>query len=86
MPITVPIVLTNVPRYTWDGGAYDVVVRFDDAQIVSAKEVAFRVQTIAYGNLLIWSVLATVLVMGVASWRATQTKKLESQTSSPAAK
>ena len=87
------IVLTNVPRYTWDGGAYDVVVRFDDAQIVSAKEVAFRVQTIAYGNLLIWIAVAMVLVMGVYGWRATQTKKLaqpktaESQTPpSPAAK
>jgi uncharacterized protein YvpB len=44
---------------------------------VSAKQIAFRVQTIAYGNLVIWIVVAVVLVMGVASWRSTQTKKRE---------
>jgi hypothetical protein len=78
------MVLTNVPRYSWDGGAYDVVVRFDDPRIVSAKQIAFRVQTIAYGNLVIWIVVAVVLVMGVASWRSTQTKKREAQTPTPA--
>jgi hypothetical protein len=78
------MVLSNVPRYSWDGGAYDVVVRFDDPRIVSAKQIAFRVQTIAYGNLVIWIVVAVVLVMGVASWRSTQTKKREAQTPTPA--
>ena len=78
--------LTNVPRYTWDGGAYDVVVRFDDQRIVSAKQIAFRVQTIAYGTLLIWIAVAAVLVMGVYGWRATQIKKLEPQAPPPAAK
>jgi hypothetical protein len=62
-----------------------VVVRFDDPRIVSAKQIAFRVQTIAYGNLLIWIVVAAVLVMGVFSWRTTQTKKRASQNPSPAA-
>ncbi len=80
------IVLTNVPRYTWDGGAYDVVVRFDDQRIVSAKQIAFRVQTIAYGNVVIWIAVAAVLVMGVYGWRATQIKKLEPQAPPPAAK
>ncbi len=80
------MVLTNVPRYTWDGGAYDVVVRFDDPRIVSAKQIAFRVQTIAYGNLVIWIAVAAVLVLGVYGWRATQTKKPEAQTPPSAAK
>jgi hypothetical protein len=80
------MVLTNVPRYTWDGGAYDVVVRFDDPRIASAKQIAFRAQTIAYGNLVIWIAVAAVLVLGVYGWRATKTKQPAPQTPPPAAK
>jgi hypothetical protein len=58
------IALTNLPRfYTWDSAAYDVNIEFTDPQIVSPHKIAFRVNSIAYGNQLILMVLVLVMIV-----------------------
>ncbi len=58
------IALTNLPRfYTWDSAAYDVNIEFTDPQIVSPHKIAFRVNSIAYGNQLILIVLVLVMIV-----------------------
>jgi hypothetical protein len=58
------IALTNLPRfYTWDSAAYDVNIEFTDPQIVSPHEIAFRVNSIAYGNQLVLIVLVLVMIV-----------------------
>ena len=56
------LIIADVPRYTWNGGVYDVTVTMDDVQIESAHTLVFRVYTSSYLTL----VLALMISLGAS--------------------